>query len=371
MLFFSDALAQCGMAESANYDAELAAKNLAIKMFFAQNGVEGTPEPIVASPLVDGYRTTTKRRAIHRKSGFSFGVDEAPRSEPKQHHEIYTYIERLLRTAPYRPLADALNWVILRGNYVHNTIIFNVMELNPMVVRKLKLMAEHLQKDKPAVKAAHVYVARSSDYYLEMEQPSDSLKFKQLYGPKELSLKIDDYYLRYPVTGFSQINESQVANMLHIASEMAQLTSDVDFLDLYCGYGLFALGIGKEAHHVMGVEWTGESIKCAQRSADYLKRNASFLAGNIDQRFIEKLPAASRPEVVLLDPPRKGTSAGVIKAVAKRRPIRVVHIFCGTDEIPRSISEWNDEGYHIIKVQPLDMFPHTQHLETLCLLEKK
>lgn len=370
MLHFSEALSACGMNERLKYTDELAAKDKAIAMFFAENKVEGTPQPIIASPMTEGYRTTTKRRANHHRGGFSFGVDETPRNEPKIHHAIYKYVENLLRTPAYKPLADALNWVILRGSYTSQTIIFNVGELNAGIVRKLKLMAEHLQKNQPTIAAAHVYVARASDYYLEMDQPTDSMAFKQLYGPRELSLKVGDFYLRYPVTGFSQINESQVPNMLRVASEMAQLSADVDFIDLYCGYGLFALGMGEPAHHVLGAEWTGESIKCAKRSADYLKRNANFIAGKIDRTFIEKLPKPERQEVVLLDPPRKGTLSGVIKATAQRKPLRVVHIFCGTDEIPRSVSEWNAEGYHVKRVQPLDMFPHTQHLETLILLER-
>ncbi|MBP5419779.1 MAG: class I SAM-dependent RNA methyltransferase [Bacteroidales bacterium] len=370
MLYFSDALNACGLTENQKYADELATKNKAIAMFFAENKIEGSPQPIVASPLTEGYRTTTKRRANHFRGGFSFGVDEVPRNEPKAHHDIYKYIENLLRTPSYKPLADALNWAIVRGSYTSQTIIFNVGELNAAIVRKLKLAAEHIQKGLPTVAAAHVYVARASDYYLEMDQPTDSLSFKQLFGPKELSIKIGNFYLRYPVTGFSQINESQVPNMLRIASEMAQLDSKTDFIDLYCGYGLFALGMGEQARHVLGAEWTGESIKCAKRSADYLKRNAHFIAGKIDCTFIEKLPKPEHPEVILLDPPRKGTLVGVIKSVAKRNPIRVIHIFCGTDDIPRSVCEWNAENYHIKRVQPLDMFPHTQHLETLVLLER-
>ncbi len=368
---FSEALDASGFNDRLKYEKELEVKNKAIRLFFEENRLMAEPLPVIASPMPVGYRTTTKRRAKIGRNGFSFGVDEQPVTEPKEHQEIYSFIEEKLKTPPYKPLAEALNWVILRGSYTNRTIIFNVRELNAAIVRKLKQMAEHLQKLPKPVTAAHVYVAKTSDYYLEMDQPTDSMAFKQLYGPKELALKLDGFSLKYPVTGFSQINESQVRNMLAVAKEMAQLDSETDFMDLYCGYGLFGFGMGEEARNLLGVEWTGESIECAKRSAAFLKRNAQFVAGRIDKQFIEKLPKPKGAEVILLDPPRKGTLPGVIEALGRRKPRRVVHIFCGTDEIPRSIKEWDKAGYEIEKVQPLDMFPKVRHMETLISLVPK
>ncbi|MDO4462003.1 MAG: class I SAM-dependent RNA methyltransferase [Bacteroidia bacterium] len=368
---FSEALEACGFNDKLKYDKELEVKNNAIALFFEMNKIMACPKAVIASPMPLGYRTTTKRRAKIGRNGFSFGVDEAPITEPREHQEIYSLVEQKLQSPPYRPLAEALNWVILRGSYTNRTIIFNVRELNAPIVRKLKQMAEHLQRMPKPVTAAHVYVAKSSDYYLEMDQPTDSLSFKQLYGPKELALKLDGFSLKYPVTGFSQINESQVRNMLSAAKSMAKLDANTDFMDLYCGYGLFSFGMGEEAREVLGVEWTGESIECAKRSANFLKRNAHFIAGRIDSNFINKLPKAKGNEVILLDPPRKGTLPGVIESLAKRKPRRVVHIFCGTDEIPRSIKEWDKSGYKIEEVQPLDMFPKVRHMETLISLVPK
>ncbi|MCQ2200729.1 MAG: hypothetical protein MJZ27_01430 [Bacteroidales bacterium] len=369
---FAEALEACGFTDRLSYNKELDVKNRAIALFFEKNMIPTSPAPVIPSPMPEGYRTTTKRRAKIGRNGFSFGVDEAPVTEPREHQDIYSFVEGKLQTPPYRPMAEALNWVILRGSYTSRTVIFNVRELNAPIVRKLKQLADHLQKLPKPVTAAHVYVAKTSDYYLEMDQPTDSMAFKQLYGPRELALKLDGFSLKYPVTGFSQINESQVRNMLSAAKEMAQLDANTNFMDLYCGYGLFGFGMAEEAHSILGVEWTGESIECAKRSAQFLKRNAQFIAGRIDSKFIDKLPKPKGPEVILLDPPRKGTLPGVIAALAKRHARRIVHIFCGTDEIPRSIKEWDSAGYRIEKVQPLDMFPKVRHMETLvCLVPKE
>ena len=96
------------------------------------------------------------------------------------------------------------------------------------------------------------------------------------------------------------------------------------------------------------------------------------MTGNINADFVmERIPNSKRPELILLDPPRKGTEPGVISALAARNPDRVLHIFCGTDEIPRELHMWKILGYKPVTIQPLDMFPGTPHLETMVLLQRE
>jgi len=213
-----------------------------------------------------------------------------------------------------------------------------------------------------------------SDYYLESKRPTEGLNFKQLYGPRDLTLDLGHFRLKYPVTGFSQINESQIHNLIKAASRMLSLGKEDHFLDLYCGYGLFSFALGEAAKSVFGVEWEGPSIESAKASAKFLKKNYRFVAGKIDEEFVQTRlprPIPGEPEKILLDPPRKGCEPGVIHALAMRKPVRVCHVFCGTDEIPDSIKEWERYGYRVKEVQPLDLFPGTPHLETIVSLERK
>ncbi len=155
---------------------------------------------------------------------------------------------------------------------------------------------------------------------------------------------------------------------------MLSLGKEDHFLDLYCGYGLFSFALGEAAKDVLGVEWEGPSIDCAKASAKHLKKNYRFIAGKIDEMFVQTRlpkPVLNEPEKILLDPPRKGCEPGVIHALAMRKPIRVAHVFCGTDEIPASLKEWERYGYRVREVQPLDLFPGTPHLETIVMLERK
>lgn len=155
---------------------------------------------------------------------------------------------------------------------------------------------------------------------------------------------------------------------------MMNLSKEDNFLDLYCGYGLFSFALGEAAKSVFGVEWEGASIECAKASAKFLKKPYKFISGKIDETFVQmRLPRVNpnEPEKILLDPPRKGCEPGVIRALAMRHPVRVCHIFCGTDEIPNSLKEWERYGYRVREAQPLDLFPGTPHLETIVMLEKK
>ncbi|MCK9182141.1 MAG: class I SAM-dependent RNA methyltransferase [Fibrobacteraceae bacterium] len=364
-----------------DYKDELEVKRNAFQAFCEQNGLPPFESDVVASPLPRGYRTTTKRRASFERGVFklSFAEDTEENTafseslEPAEHLAIYDFVENFLSKPAFKILAESLNWVILRGSYKKRSVIFNVFQMDAGVVRKLKLISAHLQASEFAVISAHVYYDPThSDYYLEAMRPTDSLAFKTLYGPKDLSLDLGAFRLKYPVTGFSQINESQIPNFLSSAAELLKPAPDEALLDLYCGYGLFSFGIGANAKSTLGIEWEGLSIEYAKASAKFLKRmNARFLAGSINSEFVEhSIPKEFAPEVMLLDPPRKGTEPGVIAALAKRNPRRVLHVFCGTDEIPRAMNQWRLAHYKIMQMRVLDLFPGTPHLETMVLLEK-
>ena len=208
-----------------DYSDELELKNRAFAVFCERNGLP-VPEKIVESPLSRNYRTTTKRRAGSENGRFRlfFGADErleyTEPLEPEEHLAIYRFVEDILKKPAFAALAEALNWIIVRGSYKRRAVIFNVGEMNAAVVRKLKLMGEHLNVANLGVVSAHVYFDPTrSDYYLEAFRPADALGFKTLFGPKELSLDLGAFRLKYPVTGFSQINESQIPNLLAFAKK--------------------------------------------------------------------------------------------------------------------------------------------------------
>ncbi|MBI4915010.1 MAG: methyltransferase domain-containing protein [Acidobacteria bacterium] len=366
-----------------DYPTELALKREALAAFWPAQRLPGRPEPVVAALAPRGYRTTSKRRASLGPKGLALGFPGLPTPargaapsalDPPEHAAVYSLLADRLSRPPVRPLATALNWAVVRGQAPALAVILNVRVFDARVVRAAKLLAEALQAAPAGVLAAFLYLDPcGSDYYLEARRPAGTLSFKRLFGPEWLQVEADGVRLRFPPTVFSQVNGAMLGTMTAAVRELLAPLDGLSLLDLYCGYGLFAFTAGRDAAHVLGIDFDGPAIEAARGTAAHLgcADRVRFLAGRIDADFlVERVRPARGGEAVLLDPPRQGTAEGVAAAIADRRPERVVHICCGTDEIPREVAAWSAAGYVVRRAVPLDLFPGTPNLETLLLLTR-
>jgi tRNA/tmRNA/rRNA uracil-C5-methylase (TrmA/RlmC/RlmD family) len=365
------------------YDEEVRAKNEAFARFWKQADLPGTPRPLIVSPKPRGYRTTTKRRVVvHGRAGLSLGFSDRATAltlatsllEPDSHQRIYAFLFDKLKTPAYSPFARALNWLIIRSAKNAHCLIINVSKMDGAVVRKAKMIAEHLSQAGLFVSSAMMYFDPTrSDYYLTAERPEQGLDVKHLFGPRLLTLEADGIKLKYPPTAFSQINESMVPIMVNEARRMLGLTETDRFIDLYCGYGLFSFTLGRNTRETIAVELEGNAVAAAKEThrIQFSTSRIRFVAARITGDSLGRsLPSASKdgPEVILLDPPRKGADPGVVEVLAKRRPRRVLQICCGTDEIVPAVKDWIKSGYLVEEVLPLDLFAGTASLETLIAL---
>ncbi|MFQ3599186.1 MAG: methyltransferase domain-containing protein, partial [Chloroherpetonaceae bacterium] len=291
--------------------------------------------------------------------------------EPESHKKIYAVVSEKLNLPAYSTLARHLHFVIVRGSYLEPSVIFNVDMMNGEIVRKLKLLAESL-KSLQVVSAYVFQDATRSNYTFEQKRPEVQVPFKRLYGAERLFLKILDKKFSYHPTAFSQVNQSLLPAMLQSAEEMLA-PHGKRLLDLYCGYGMFGLSLATHYAEVIGIDAEGVSIQSARENAPFFKHaTLNFLSRRITVDALKRsLPKAIADEVVLLDPPRQGTEKGVIEYLAERKPVRVLHIFCGVDEIAREVKAWERCGYRVARVLPLDMFAGTPNLETMVLLKPK
>ena len=362
-----------------DYPVELQLKDLGLSLFWQQNGLAGTPEPVLPSPRPRGYRTTSKRKAILRgpRLCLIFGDRAKDQNksfvasplEPASHERIFRFLQKKLSEPPFKLAAAHLNHLIIRGSYSERVVIFNVDALNGPLVRKFKLLADHLRKGPVAVNGAFIYLDPTrSDYYLESKRP-DTMNFKKLFGPDQLSVEFQKCRYRFHPTSFSQINESMVEVMLEQARKLLEPDSKQSLLDLYCGYGLFSHYLGRDYRQVLGIDIEGPSIRAATANCRANPGRTRFIARRISAEVLDEvLDSSVSPQAVLLDPPRQGPGEGVISALASRRPDRVLHIFCGVDQIPVSLKEWEKNGYMARRIVPLDMFPGSINLEVLVLL---
>jgi len=369
------------------YDSELAIKNQGLALFWKHHRLAGQPEKIIPSPRARGYRTTSKRRGLlHGSTLYLLFGDKAalPKKgkpfessplEPAEHGELFAFLQKKLSEATYRLVAGHLNYLIIRGSYAERAVIFNVDMLNGPLVRKLKMLGEHLQRLPQPPVAAFVYLDPSkSDYYLESSRPAETLHFKKLFGPDKLAVTLAGLRYLFHPTSFSQINEAMVEPMLTKARELLRPAASEDLLDLYCGYGLFSLFLAPDYRQVLAVDGEGPSIRAAQENSKINRERGGrvkCLARRITASFLDReLPPPSGPEAVILDPPRQGPLPGVVKEVAARGPGKVLHIFCGVDQIPKSLRDWQHQGYRPERIVPLDMFPGSANLEILILLAR-
>lgn len=366
-----------------DYPLELELKTETLTAFWQALGLPGRPEPVAAAPVPRGYRTTTKRRAVPGPGGLALtfpgaapsGRGLAPSAlDLPEHLAVYAFLLERLARPPGRSLTPVLNWVIVRGTPGALAVILNVSVFDARVVRAGKHLAEVLQQAPLGVRSGFLYLdPTASDYYLEARRPGKTLSFKRFFGPDWLQVEVDSVRLRFPPTVFSQVNGAMVGTMTATARGLLAPLGEHALLDLYCGYGLFSLTVGREAAQVVGVDFDGPAIEAARAGAAYLRcgDRVHFLAGRIDGELLASRVRLPRgPECVLLDPPRQGTQPGVVPALAARGPQRVVHICCGTDEIPREVEAWSRAGYHLRRAVPLDLFAGTANLETLLLLTR-
>ena len=369
-----------------DYKIELQMKNRGLGMFWQQYNLPGIPNPVLPSPKPRAYRTTSKRKAFYKKSKLylSIGSDGAPEGkvtfrssslEPFEHAEIYRFLQEKLNDNSARIVATHLNYLIVRGGYDERIVIFNVDAMSGPIVRKLKMIAAQLQDIPGLVNAAFIYLDPShSDYYLESKRPEVSVPFKKLFGPAKLMIKHDGCRYSYDPTSFSQVNESIVPLMLQTARQLLQPKSTEYLLDLFCGYGLFSHYLAPDYQGVLAIDAEGPAIRSAISSCKLNSghHRPKFLAGKITAPTLgHLLQTRSDEEVLLLDPPRQGPQPGVIDVLGKRQPRKVLHIFCGVDQIPTSIREWQRNGYEIQQVVPLDMFPGSANLEVLILFGRQ
>ena len=171
---------------------------------------------------------------------------------------------------------------------------------------------------------------------------------------------------------FYQTNAQQAYNLYKVARDWAGLTGRERVYDLYTGTGTIALFVARQAQQVVGVEYVEASVADARVNAEINGvTNTTFVAGDMRQILTDGFfDQHGRPDVVITDPPRAGMDEAVTRQLLKAAPERIVYVSCNTATQARDLGIL-DEGYGVADVQPVDMFPHTHHVENVVLLTKR
>lgn len=171
---------------------------------------------------------------------------------------------------------------------------------------------------------------------------------------------------------FYQVNRTQAEALYNKAAEYAGLTGAETLLDLYCGTGTIGLSMASRAKKLIGAEIIPSAVENARKNAAHNHvTNAEFLCGDAKDAARILYERGERPDVIIIDPPRKGCDAAVISTIAAMRPTRVVYVSCDPATLARDLKQFTAEEYNIEAVTPVDMFPGTAHVETVVLLSRE
>ena len=195
---------------------------------------------------------------------------------------------------------------------------------------------------------------------------------KLLWGEEAIEEELCGLRFRVRPNAFLQTNTAMAERLYELAVEYAQLGGDETVYDLYCGTGTIGLVMAKNAMTVWGVEASEESVACAIENAELNGvGNAAFFAGEVGRSLEELRERAGPPDVVVVDPPRAGLSGKALRQVGRLEAPRIVYVSCNPTTLAGNVKELTAEwGYSLVRARPVDMFPHTPHVETVALLAR-
>ena len=172
---------------------------------------------------------------------------------------------------------------------------------------------------------------------------------------------------------FFQVNPTQVEALYKTALDFAGLTGRELVVDAYCGAGSIALYMARHAARVVGIEILPEAVRDARENAKRagLSGKAEFFPGRVEAALPEMLRKGLKPDVVVVDPPRKGLDGALTKALVEAAPPRIVYVSCDPGTLARDLKLLREGGYFLRKVQPVDMFPWTAHVECVALMSRE
>jgi 23S rRNA (uracil1939-C5)-methyltransferase len=188
-------------------------------------------------------------------------------------------------------------------------------------------------------------------------------RFRERLGDLEFSISPEAFF---------QTNTEMAERLYGLAAEYASLAGTERVYDLFCGIGTLSLTLALRAGEVWAVEISEEAVADAIRNAELNEvENAHFFAGDVADALRPLAERAPRPDVVVVDPPRAGLSKKMVRRLLELRPRRVVYVSCNPTTLAPNAAQLAEDGYRLVKVRAVDMFPHTPHIECVALIERE
>src|SRR5438094_5660191 len=224
------------------------------------------------------------------------------------------------------------------------------------------------------VDVLRVFPEVRSIHWAVNETPAEvtNLPTRLLWGEEAIEEELCGLRFRVRPNALLQTNTAMAERLYGVAREFAALAGNETVYDLYCGIGTIGLLLARDALTVWGIDVSEESIACALENAELNGiGNAAYFAGNVGQALEELHERAGDPDVVVVDPPRAGLAGKALKRLGEIGAPRIVYVSCNPTTLAGDVKRLTDGyGYSLLRAKPVDMFPHTPHVETVALLER-
>ena len=261
---------------------------------------------------------------------------------------------------------------LLRSLMIRNS---NTGELMFLVQFRIETSEEQQQADALMRHLGEAFPEITSLLYVDNHKANDTFADQEIHvvrGKDHIFEKMENLRFKVGPKSFYQTNTEQAYELYKVAREFAQLTGEELVYDLYTGTGTIANFVAGQARQVIGIEYVPEAIEDAKVNSELNGiTNTLFYAGDmkdiLNRDFIDQ---HGRPDVIITDPPRAGMHKDVIDTILFAAPRRIVYVSCNPATQARDL-QLLDAEYKVSKVQPVDMFPHTQHVENVVLLERR
>ena len=361
------------------YDRQAAAKELQVRDALARLGGFDDPpvEPIVPARSIYEYRNKLEYSFAPGPESLVLGFHRAGRWDEVidvERCHLTTDVGNAIREAVKEwARAEALEPYDqeTQTGYLRHLVVREGRNTGQLLVLLVTAPGERFDVDFLIETVTRFPEVRSIHWAVN-DQPSEvtNLPTRLLWGQEWIEEELLGMRFRLRPNAFLQTNTEMAETLYELAREAAGLTGREVVYDLYCGTGTVGLTLARAAASVWGVEISEESVACAIENASANGvENASFFAGNVGQALEELREHAGPPDVVVVDPPRAGLAGKALRRTGALQASRLVYVSCNPTTLASDAAVLRDEyGYELVRCTPVDMFPHTPHIESVSLL---
>jgi len=333
-------------------------------------------EPAVPAESAFHYRNKLEYSFTETEAGVGLGLHRAGRWD-----EVLDIQKCWLTTDVGNGIRNAVReWARAEGLTVYDQATHEGY-LRHLVVREGRNTAQalvvlvtapgRLDGEERLVETLQRFAEVRSVYHAVNDRPAETTNVpgKLLWGEDAIEEEILGLRFRVRPNAFLQTNTAMAEVLYSLALEYAGLTGEETVYDLYCGTGTIGLSLARQALTVWGVEVSEESVACAIENAELNGiTNTAFFAGEVGDSIEELHERAGKPDVVVVDPPRAGLSGKALRRIARLEPARIVYVSCNPTTLAGNAKDLvGEHGYRLERVRPVDMFPHTPHIESVAL----